>query len=251
VEIIIIGSGTGVPSLRRGSPAVGVKAGGYFILLDIGSGTLRAMLKYQLNFNQIDILCLSHYHPDHVGDLVPFLFASRYSLGYTRQVPFRVLAARGFSELRQKLKGVWGEWVEPPAGLMQVQELAPDRTDTFAMDDLIIKTAPVNHTAASLAYRLEFGGRALVYSGDTDWSDSLIELARGADCLILEASNPFKVPGHLTPGEAGHLATQAGVNRLVLTHFYPPCDEVDIVADCRCGFSGEIIPAEDGLRLEV
>ncbi len=251
MEVIIIGSGTGVPSRRRGSPAVGVKAGKYFVLLDIGSGTLRAMLNYDLNFNDIDVLCLSHHHPDHVGDLVPFLFASRYSLGYTRQLPFWLLAAQGFSAFQQNLKSVWGEWVEPPTGLMQVQELARDRPDTFTLADLTIKTAPVNHIATSLAYRLESGGRALVYSGDTDWSDTLIELARGTDLFILEASNPFKVPGHLTPLEAGRLAAQAGAPRLLLTHIYPPGDEVDMAAACRRAFSGEIIKAEDGLRVQV
>ena len=50
MEIIIIGSGTGVPRLRRGSPAVGVKAGDIFVLLDIGSGTLRAMLQVRPEF---------------------------------------------------------------------------------------------------------------------------------------------------------------------------------------------------------
>jgi ribonuclease BN (tRNA processing enzyme) len=251
VEVIIIGSGTGVPSLRRGSPAVGVRAGKYFILLDIGSGTLRALLKYDLNFNDIDILCLSHLHPDHVGDLVPFLFASRYSLGYTRQDPFWLLAAQGFGEFHQRLKGVWGEWVEPPDGLMRVQELAGDRRESFSLDELTIRTAPVNHIASSRAYRLECGGRALVYSGDTDWSDSLIELARGADLFILEAANPFKVPGHLTPQEAGSLASRANVPRLVLNHIYPPGDDVDLVAECRHTFAGEISRAEDGLRLLV
>lgn len=251
MEVIIIGSGTGVPSRRRGSPAVGVKAGQHFVLLDIGSGTLRAMLQYDLNFNDIDILCLSHHHPDHVGDLAAFLFASRYSLGYTRQTPFWLVAAQGFGEFHQSLKSAWGQWVEPPAGLMQVQELARDRPDTLTWADLTIKTAPVNHIATSLAYRLEFGGRTVVYSGDTDWSDTLIELARGADLFILEASNPFKVSGHLTPLEAGRLAAQAGVTRLVLTHIYPPGDEVDMLAACRGTFTGEIILAEDGLRLQV
>ncbi len=183
MEVIIIGSGTGVPRLRRGSPAVGVKAGESFILLDIGSGTLRAMLHYDLNFNDIDILCLSHLHPDHVGDLVPFFFASRYSLGYTRKKPFWLLAAQGFSEFQEKLQSVWGEWVEPPDGLLRLQELAGDRRDNFTMDGVTITTAPVNHIAGSLAYRLEYAGQAVVYSGDTDWSDSLIDLARGADLI--------------------------------------------------------------------
>ena len=251
MDVIIIGSGTGVPSRRRGSPAIGVRAGPHFILLDLGSGTLRSLLNYDLNMNDIDVLCLSHHHPDHVGDLVPFLFATRYQLGYTRQKSFWLLAAQGFVRLHENLKGAWGEWLEPPPGLMQVQEMAPDREDLFTLDDLTIKTGPVNHIATSLAFRLEFGSRSMVYAGDTDWSDSLIALAQGADLFILEAANPFKVPGHLTPGEAGLLAARAQVSRLVLTHFYPSCDEVDLKALCRRSYDGELILAEDGLRLKV
>ena len=141
--------------------------------------------------------------------------------------------------------------MEPPDGLLRVQEMARDRRDSFTMHNVTITTAPVNHIASSLAYRLEFGGASVVYSGDTDWSDSLIDLARGADLFILEASNPFKVAGHLTPEQAGRLAVQAGVDRLVLTHIYPPGDAVDPAAQAALYFSGEIIVAEDGLRLQV
>jgi len=251
MEVIIIGSGTAVPSRRRASPALAMQAGATLLLLDLGPGTLRAMLNYGLDFNDIDILCLSHHHPDHVADLVAFLFASRYRLGYTRQEPVWLVAARGFQEFHRRLQGVWGEWLEPPAGLLHVKEMATDRTEVLALDDLSIRTAPVQHLATSLAFRVAYGGRAVVYSGDTDWSDSLIQLAQGADLLILEAANPWKVPGHLTPEEAGRLAAQAGVSRLVLTHFYPPCDEVDMAAACRREFAGEIILAEDGLRIRV
>ncbi len=251
LEVVIIGSGTAVPSRRRGSPALAIQAGGTFLLLDIGPGTLRAMLNYGLNFNDIDVLCLSHQHPDHVADLVAFLFASRYGLGYTRQDPVWLVAAQGFQEFYHRLRGVWGEWLEPPAGLLNVKEMTTDREDILSLAAVTIKTAPVQHLASSLAFRVEHGGRAVVYSGDTDWSDSLIQLARGADLLILEAANPWKVPGHLTPEEAGRLAAHAGVPRLVLTHFYPPCDEVDMAAACRQEFAGEIILAVDGLRLTV
>lgn len=251
VEIVIIGSGTGVPYRRRGAPAAAVKIRGRLVLFDLGAGTLRSMLNYDLNFNDIDILCLSHHHPDHVGDLIPFLFATRYALGYTRQHPFWVLAADGFMNFYGRLQNAFGQWLEPPPGLMQVREFSCDREDEFTLADLRIRTAPVNHIATSLAYRLEAGGKAVVYSGDTDWSDSLINLAQGADVLILEAANPFKVPGHLTPVEAGRLAAQTGVPRLVLTHFYPPCDEMDVVAACAQTYAGEIVRAEDGLCLRV
>ncbi len=251
MELIVIGSGTGVPSLRRGSPSLAVKAGGRLLVLDLGSGSLRALLRHGLDFSAIDVLALSHLHPDHVGDLIPFLFATRYSLGYTRRDPFRLLAARGFSRFHDLLKEAFAGWVEPPPGLMDLRELDPDGPDAVRGDGLVIKSAPTNHTTGSLAYRVEADGRSLVYSGDTDVSDSLADLAKDADLLVLECANPFKVPGHLTPAEAGSLAARAGVGRLLLTHFYPPCDEVDVVALAAREFDGDILRAEDGLSLTV
>jgi ribonuclease BN (tRNA processing enzyme) len=196
-------------------------------------------------------LALTHLHPDHVGDLIPFFFATRYSLGYTRTKPFRLLAARGFARFHELLQEAFAGWVQPPPGLMDLQELPPDALHEVRDADLVINSAPTNHTDGSLAFRIQSQGRSLVYSGDTDVSDSLVALAANADLLILEAANPFKVPGHLTPAEAGRLAAAAGVSRLLLTHFYPPCDEADVVALASQEFKGEILRAEDGLSLTV
>jgi ribonuclease BN (tRNA processing enzyme) len=251
MELTVIGSGTGVPSLRRGSPALAVKAAGRLLLLDLGSGALRSLLRYGLNFSGIDVLALTHLHPDHVGDLIPFFFATRYALGYTRREPFTLLAARGFGRFHGYIKEAFGQWVEPPPGLMDLRELAPDAHQEVRWEGLTVRSAPTNHTEGSLAYRVEAEGRSLVYSGDTDDSPALVELARDADLLVLEASNPFKVEGHLTPAEAGRLARQAGAERLLLTHFYPPCDEVDVTALAAAAFQGEVLRAEDGLQLAV
>lgn len=251
MELIVLGSGTGVPSLKRGAPAYAVLAAGRLILLDLGSGACRSLLRHDLNFSQVDLIALTHLHPDHIGDLVPFLFATHYSLGYTRKEPFWLLAARGFADFHERLKGAFGHWVEAPPGLLRLRELATDAPEQVSWPGLTIKSAPVNHIDSSLAFRVEAEGRSLVYSGDTDWSPSLVELAQGADLLVLECSMPTKVPGHLTPEEAGRLAAAAGVSRLLLCHFYPPCDEVDVLALAAREFPGEIIRAEDGLRLKV
>jgi ribonuclease BN (tRNA processing enzyme) len=251
MELTVIGSGTGVPSLRRGSPALAVRAAGRLLLLDLGSGTLRSLLRYGFNFSEIDLLALSHLHPDHVGDLIPFFFATRYALGYTRREPFTLLAARGFKDFHGRLQAAFGDWVAPPPGLMTVRELSPDGPEQVDLPGLRVVSAPTHHTPGSLAYRVEARGRALVYSGDTDLSPSLVALAREADLLVLEASNPFKVAGHLTPAEAGRLAREAGAKRLLLTHFYPPCDQVEVAARAAAAFGGEVLKAEDGLKVPV
>lgn len=251
MEVIILGSGTGVPSARRGSPAAALQAGAILALIDLGSGTLRSLAVQGLDFNDLDLLCLTHLHPDHCSDLVPFLFATRYALGYTRQRPVYLLAAAGIREFLRRLEAAYGQWIEPPPGLLRIQELQPQGPDSFVYQDLRVQSMPVNHIAGSLAYLFDYQGRRVVFSGDTDWSDDLITLAQGADLLVLEAANPFKVAGHLTPEEAGRLAAQARVKRLLLTHFYPPCDQVDVRALAAAYFPGEIILATDGLRLIV
>jgi ribonuclease BN (tRNA processing enzyme) len=97
------------------------------------------------------------------------------------------------------------------------------------------------------------GGPAVVYSGDTDYSENLVELARDADLLICEAARPDEHPvaGHLTPSMAGRMATEAGARQLMLTHFYPDCEGVDLAAQCRRTYTGPVILAQDLMRLEV
>ena len=80
MEVYIIGSGTCVPSLRRGSPGTVIRVGNSTILLDSGSGTLRELLKVDVSFKEIDCLLYSHLHPDHTAYFVTFLFATHYGI---------------------------------------------------------------------------------------------------------------------------------------------------------------------------
>jgi ribonuclease BN (tRNA processing enzyme) len=92
-----------------------------------------------------------------------------------------------------------------------------------------------------------------VYSGDTDYSENLISIARNADLLICESALPdhLKVKGHLTPSLVGEIASRANVKKLILTHFYPQCNTVDIRKQCRQTYAGPLALAEDLMRIEV
>jgi ribonuclease BN (tRNA processing enzyme) len=81
----------------------------------------------------------------------------------------------------------------------------------------------------------------------------LVALARQVGLLICEAAVPDdqKIPGHLTPSLAGEMAAQADVQRLMLTHFYPACDTVDIAAQCRRTYKGPLLLAEDLMTVIV
>jgi ribonuclease BN (tRNA processing enzyme) len=92
-----------------------------------------------------------------------------------------------------------------------------------------------------------------VYTGDTEYSESVVELARGAHTMLVECSFPDNspVPGHLTPHGVARMASEAGVGRVVLTHLYPAAEALDLRREVGRGYDGEIVVADDGLRFGV
>lgn len=252
MELIILGSGTCAPSVRRAGPSACLISDGHKFLIDSASGTLRQLAKISIRPSDIDFLIYTHLHVDHTGEFAPFIFASKYAPDAVADYKVTILAAEGFQNFWQGLTSAWGEWVTmPKADLIEMPTAFPS---SIQAPPFIIKTAPVNHIPSSLAFRIENSeGKAIVFSGDTDVSDSLISLAKGADILVIECSFPEgkKKAGHLTPGEAGLMAREAGVKQVVLTHFYPECDEVDIAGPCRKIYKGPVHVAEDFMKLNL
>ena len=122
------------------------------------------------------------------------------------------------------------------------------------MGDLSVTARRVPHIPSSIALRIEDpAGRSMVYSGDTGESGDLADFAAGVDLLLIEASFPDgqEVEGHLTPASAGRVASKARPGKVILTHFYPPCDAVDMLSQLRAAWPGEAALAEDGMRIRI
>jgi ribonuclease BN (tRNA processing enzyme) len=171
-----------------------------------------------------------------------------------RQVPLTVAGGWGFSDFFAGLRSVYGKGIELAPGLLKIIEFDNKSRDFRQFSKFSVASAPVEHNPESIAYRVtSAGGHSVVYSGDTDYSENLIALANGADLLICESALPdsLRVKGHLTPSVAGKIASLARVKKLVLTHFYPECDQVDMVAECRRTYSGPVVLAADLIQIEV
>ena len=251
MEVYIIGSGTCVPSLRRGSPGTVIRVGNSTILLDSGSGTLRELLKVAVSFKEIDCLLYSHLHPDHTADFVPFLFASNYGSEKMRTRRLSIIGPVGMTQFYQRLKLAYGKWIIPKGYRLDLAEISGEKLN-FA--DFSLQGFPLLHSDHSVGFRIKSqDGEVVAYSGDTDYCPNLVELARKVDLLILECSFPDdkKVEGHLTPLLAGRVAREAECKKLLLTHFYPPCDDCDIVKIVERQYSGEVILAEDLMKVVV
>ena len=254
ITVTILGSGTCVPSLRRSSCSVLVQIGSTKLLFDSGPGTMRRLLETGTTIFDLNYIFYSHFHPDHTAELVPLIFATKYPDGNRRKTRLTIVAGRGFNNFYSGLKSVYGQWIELAPDMLTTMELANNSRDSHQFKDFLVESAPVEHNPESIAYRVtNADGYTVVYSGDTDYSENLITLAKKADLLICESALPddTAVKGHLTPSMAGEIATRAGVGKLVLTHFYPECDRVDIEQECRKSYSGELVLAKDLMRLEV
>ena len=253
MKVTVLGTGTATPILKRNASGLVVAAGESLILVDLGPGTLRRLCEAEIDMKAIDVILVTHFHPDHVSDLVPFLFASNYAYGPFRETPFYLVGPIGMKQFYSAMVAVYGHWIVPTNERLLLHEMETAATDRFVVGAVEILSAPSAHSAPSLSYRIEAEGSSVSISSDTDVTENLVELAQGTDLLICECSMPegLKIPGHLVPSEAGNIARRAGARRLVLTHFYPPCDEVNVAEQAAVTFSGEITRAEDLMVLEV
>jgi ribonuclease BN (tRNA processing enzyme) len=252
ISVTILGSGTCVPSLRRSSCSVLMETGEDKLLFDAGAGTLRRMLECGVSIFDISCIFFSHFHPDHIAELVPFLFATKYSEQRARNTPLTLIAGKGFCAFYQALKQAYGHWIELEANILSIVEMNTQGPDHLEFNHFSVHTLPAAHNPESVSYRIASpSGYSVVYSGDTDYCENLITLAADAQILICECSHADaeKIQGHLSPSLAGSIAKSAGAKKLVLTHFYPRCDMFDIEKECRKTYDGELVLAEDLLRL--
>lgn len=254
MELIILGSGTSIPMTYRASPAVVFLNQDDTILFDMGPGTLRQLARIGLTHDMITHIFFTHFHPDHTADLIHFLFVTRYFTPLTSRKPRVIAGPVGLTDFIKKLRKAYGHWLDVPVERMQVEEREVEKPVGNAYNNYHITSQHVDHTPHSLAYRVELkNSKRFVYSGDTGFCNGIIDLSNGCDLLILECSSSEDNPteGHLTPSQAGQIATISKVKKLVLNHFYPEVLSTDIVRDCRKTYTGELILGSDLLRISI
>jgi len=246
--------GTGTAALHPGRARAGhlVEAAGVRLLLDCGSGLAVRLAELGVDWMAITHVAVTHFHDDHIGDIPTMLTAWRWGALPPRAAPLELIGPVGLRRVQEAQAAAYGEIVLDPGFPLAVRELAPGEPLELAAG-VRLTPRPVPHTPESVAYSIEHEGRRLVYTGDTGFDPSLGEWAAGCDVLLCECSlpDPLAIPSHLTPRQCGRLAAIATPRRLVLTHFYPPVERVDVRAEVAESFGGEVVLAQDGWSFEI
>ena len=250
LRLVTVGTGTVAPHPARSSPAHWVERGEVRLLMDCGAGTLHHLAEFGLAWEHVTHLALTHFHPDHFGEAPALLFALKWAT--KRADPLVVLGPVGTVQLFKRLADALGGWVTNPGYPLAVLDLHPGEPFPLGAD-VALDVHRTPHTEESVALGIAAPDGRLVYTGDTGPSDELSDWAKGCDLLLAECSLPdaLAIDTHLTPRRAGALAQRAGAKRLVLTHLYPPVEQVDIVAEAASVYGGPIAVARDGDRYEV
>jgi len=249
MKLTLLGTGTAVPRLERSSSACLLRVNDRNILIDCGAGTLRRLLEDGLSYHDIDLLLLTHLHPDHTADLVPFLFACRYST-MPRTGKLDVVGGKGTRRFLTQLDNTFGRHLFSSHYALDIREVGDE---SWTWEGTGFAAKPVSHIPNSRAFAIRAEGKKVSFSGDSGYCQSLIDLAKDSDVFVCECALPDheKPDNHLSPSLAGDIAAKANVSRLVLTHFYPEVESEPIAEIVGRHFRGEIISGYDLMRIEV
>jgi ribonuclease BN (tRNA processing enzyme) len=252
VKVTVLGCSGSVPGPDSAASGYLVEAEGYRLVLDLGHGAFGALQRY-VRPSEVDAVVISHLHADHCIDLTAYVVALRYGgEGYRCTGADGRIPLIGVPGTRDRLEAAY----DPMARKLSLHEIFTFATPVAGeLGPFRMSYAQVNHPTPTNAVRVEYGGRALVYSGDTGESPELVALATGADALLCEASvgpDEELVPDlHMTGRMAGEHAAKAGVERLIVTHV-PPWNSREVAADEAAGaFSGLIEIAQPGAEYRI
>jgi ribonuclease BN (tRNA processing enzyme) len=219
VTVRFVGSGDSFGSGGRFQTCILVDGPASRVAIDFGTSSLIALAQQGIAHNSIDAILLTHLHGDHCGG-VPFLLIDAM-LAAKRDRPLTIAGPRDLQrrmgEIREALFP--GSHVMTPSFRLDWIELEPGQPQRIL--DTQVTARPARHTRETnpTSLRVEIGGKVVAYTGDTEWTDEVAAIARGADLFIAECyfyQKPIK--WHLTyPALTAHRA-ELGARRVILTH---------------------------------
>ena len=245
IEVTFVGCGDAFGSGGRFNTCFHVAGGGTEFLIDCGASSLIALKKQRISPNRIRTILITHFHADHFGGLPFFLLDARFFS--KRTAPLTIAGPHGIAKaLTQYQETSFIGSSQTKFGFeLDVRELTPGML--VALDGLTVTPEQVNHGndgGPYFAYRVEVGGKVVAYTGDTEWTDSLLPIGNQADLFISEAYfRDRDVKLHLDLASLERHLDEIRPKRLILTHMSDDMlGQLDTVPyEC----------AEDGLRVTL
>ena len=247
MRVTIVGSGDAFCSGGRAHTCIEVAVKNHTILVDFGSSSILAFKAQGRSFNSIDAILISHLHGDHFGGLPYMLLDCQFSSGRTRPLP--IFGPPGLKDrLLKSFKLSYPGLIETGWNFdWPIIEIEPGVQQKIAGFDLMTHLVTHPSGAPATGMRLSFNGKVFAFSGDTEWTDALYQLADHADLFVVECcSGQEKIPGHIDWPTLKTKLPQLNAKKLAATHFSPSA-LLKMEEMAKAG----VVPAYDGLSFEL
>jgi ribonuclease Z len=280
-KVTLLGTGVPTPRPDRFGPSTLIEAGDRKLLIDAGRGATIRLYQLGVPIGRIDALLLTHYHSDHtVG--IPDLWLTGWLQSHyaTRTTPFRVIGPAGAKNLMSHLEQAYALDIKiriedeklPPEGAAIVVHEFDNNGVVYEKNGVRVIAFEVDHgdvIKPAYGYRIEYGGRAVVISGDTRYNENVVKYGAGADLLVHEvaivrpelASVPYIqriMAHHTTAREAGAIFERAKPKLAAFTHLVflaseqtPPASVDALIEETRQTYTGPLEVGEDLMSFEI
>ena len=244
IQVRFLGSGDAFGSGGRMQTCICIKATTSTFLVDCGASSLIALRGFGVAPNDIEMILLTHLHGDHFGG-IPF-FVLDAQLISKRSRPLVIAGPPGTQRRVREAMEIFfpGSSQIQQRFALDIRELAFERPQSLG--DVNVTAYCVQHPAGdpSLVLRMECQGKIITYTGDTEWTETLLKASRGAELLIAEAYFFEKQVKYYLDFQTlmAHL-DELQPKRLIVTHMSEDMLARREKISCEC--------AEDGKLIEV
>lgn len=274
IKVTLLGTGCPTPVIERFGPSTLVEASGKKFIFDAGRGAIQRLRQASVPWQDIDGVFITHLHSDHVVGF-PDLWLTGWLSGAGRNRPLHIWGPVGtkhmISHLEQAFEFDIRNRIEDhqakPDGVVIVATEIKEGV-IYEGDGVKITAFEVNHAPVKPAfgYRVDAGGRSVVLSGDTRFSENLIRHAAGVDLLIHEVVIPESlhhaavpperiesvIAYHTTPEQAGEVFARVKPRLAVYSHIVLPSVNADeLLSATRKVYPGRLEVGEDLMVIDV
>lgn len=243
-ELTFLGAGDPLGSGGRLQTCFHVSAPSGRFLIDCGATAMVALNRHGIDRNAIEAVLVTHLHGDHIGGIPYFVLDAQHAS--KRTAPLTVAGPPGLEGRIRELMDVTFPGLADVEQRFELRFVELEERRSAAVGPARVTPFGVVHAceAPPYALRVEVGGRTIAYSGDTEWTDALIEVSEGADLFVCESYFYGKrVPNHLDYRTLRSHRDELSCDRLVLTHMNGELLSRLSEVDAEC--------AEDGMRISV
>jgi ribonuclease BN (tRNA processing enzyme) len=240
-QLILLGTGTCRLEPDRAASAVLVDTGTMRLVFDFGRGVATRLVTLGLTQDDLGHVVLSHYHPDHLSDLIPYLQAGNYSPDDPRGRDLHVYGPPGLGAVMRSIVHLVGEGdlFGQERFRVHTHELGPGRHPIGGHPFRFTDLPP----AGNQGLRFDLAGTRCALTGDSHFHDGEVAFLRDADLAVIDS-------GHLTDDEIVRLLVDSRVQRVVCSHFYRELDIAALEAGARSlGWTGSLEAGRDLQRL--